>query len=86
MCQVSCLSEEKIDEEKKYILDEIKHDLMSEKYRETCKYLSYVKHILILVSVATGFGLISVIDSLVCVSVGVTSFAVGSWNTQYKYN
>ena len=73
MCQVLCLSEEKIDEEKKYILDEIKHDdLMSEKYRETCKYLGYVKHMLILVSAATGCGLISVIDSLVCVSVVIT--------------
>ena len=31
----------KIDETKNYLLDEIKHDdLMSEKYKETCKYLN----------------------------------------------
>ena len=33
-----------------YILDEIRHnDLMSEKYSKTCKYLSYVEHMLVLV-------------------------------------
>ena len=30
----------KIDETRNYLLDEIKHDLMSEKYKKTCKYLN----------------------------------------------
>ena len=40
----------KIDEKRNYPLDETKHnDLMSEKYKKTCKYLNYVGlwHILI---------------------------------------
>ena len=37
----------KIDETRNNLLDEIKHnDLMSEKYKKTCKYLNYVEHIL----------------------------------------
>ena len=41
----------KIDETRHYLLDEIKYnDLMSEKYKKTCKYLNYVEHLLILVS------------------------------------
>ena len=35
----------KIDERRDYLLDEIKHnDLISEKYKEACKYLNYVEH------------------------------------------
>ena len=38
----------KIDETRNYLLDEIKHnDLMTEKYKKTCKYLKYVEHLLI---------------------------------------
>ena len=45
----------KIDETRNYLLDEIKHnDLMSEKYKKTCKYLNYVEHLLILVLAVTG--------------------------------
>ena len=44
----------KIDETKNYLLDKIKHiKLMSEKYKKTCKFLNYVKHLLILVSAVT---------------------------------
>ena len=43
-----------IDETRNYLLDEIKHnDLMSEKYKKTCKYLNYVEHLLILFSTVT---------------------------------
>ena len=39
----------KIDETRNYLLDEIKHnDLMTEKYKKTCKYLSSVEHLLML--------------------------------------
>ena len=44
----------KIDETKNYLLDKVKHiKLMSENYKKTCKYLNYVKHLLILVSAVT---------------------------------
>ena len=37
----------KIDETRNYVLDEIKHnDLMSEKYKKTCKDLDYVENCL----------------------------------------
>ena len=45
----------KIDKTRNYLLDDIKHnDLMSEKYKKTCKYLHYVEHLLILASTVTG--------------------------------
>ena len=38
----------KIAETRNYLLDEIKHnDLMTEKYKKTCKYLKYFEHLLI---------------------------------------
>ena len=68
----------KIDETRNYLLEEIKHnDLMSEKYKKTCKYLNYVENLLILVSTVTGYASISEFTSLVRVSVGITSSAVG---------
>ena len=50
---------------------------MSEKYKKTCKYLNYIEHLLILVSIGTGCVSISAFVSLVCVPVGITSSAVG---------
>ena len=39
----------KIDETSNYLLNKIKHsDLMSEKYKNTCKYLNYVENLLLL--------------------------------------
>ena len=68
----------KIDGTRNYLLDEIKYnDLMSEKYKKTCKYLHYVENFLILASTVTGCVLISAFTSLVCVPVGITSSAVG---------
>ena len=56
----------KIDETRNYLLDDIKHnDLMSEKYKKICKYLNYVKHMLILVPTVTGCVSISAFASLV---------------------
>ena len=67
----------KIDETRNYILDEIKHnDLMSEKYKKTCKYLNYVEQLLILASAIAGCVSISTFASLVCVPVSITSSAV----------
>ena len=59
-------------------LDEIKHnDLMSDKYKKTCKYLNYVEHLLILASKITGCLSISAFASFLCVPIGITSSAVG---------
>ena len=44
----------KIDETRNYLLGEIKNnDLMSEKYKKTCKYLNYVENLLILSSTSS---------------------------------
>ena len=67
----------KIDKTRNYLLEEIKYDdLMSLKYKKTCKYLDYVEHLLISVSTVTGCVSISVFASLVCVPVGITSSTV----------
>ena len=50
---------------------------MNKKYKTPCKYLNYVDNLLILVSTVTGCVSISVFASLVCVTVGITSSAVG---------
>ena len=50
---------------------------MSEKYKNTCKYLNYVENFLILSSAITGRVSISAFPSLVCVPVGITSSAIG---------
>ena len=45
----------KSDETTGYLSDEIKNnDLMSEKYKKTCKYLNYIEDLLILSSTITG--------------------------------
>ena len=68
----------KINETKNYLLDEIENnDFISEKYKKTCKYINYAKHLLILVSTVTDCGSISAFGLLVYVSVGITSSAVG---------
>ena len=67
-----------IDETRNFILDDIKHnDLLSEKYRKTCKYLSYVEYLLILVSTDTDCVSISAFASLAFVPVVITRSAAG---------
>ena len=46
------------------------------KYKETCKYLNYVEHLLILVWTVTCCVSVSAFSSLVCVPVGITRSAV----------
>ena len=66
----------KIDEVRKYLLEEIKHNnIMSEKYKMTCNYLNYIDHLLILVSTSTGCVSISAFSLLVCVPIGITNSA-----------
>ena len=50
---------------------------MSGKYKNTCKYLNYVEHLLILLLKVIGCVSISTFDSLVCVPVSITSSEVG---------
>ena len=67
----------KIDETGNYLLDETKYNfLMSEIYKKTCKYLSYVKHLLVLVSTVAGCLSISAFASLVVIYVGITSSVI----------
>ena len=76
----------KIVETRNYLLKEINHDdLMSENYRKTCKYLSYVKHLLILVSTVTGCVSISAFVSKFWSSaVGIKICAVTAGIKNYK--
>ena len=82
----------KIDKIMDYILEEIKHnDLMSEKYKNTCKYLNYVENLLILIWTVTGCVSIFTFAPLVCLPVGITISAVGldiyaiiAWIKNYK--
>ena len=68
----------KIDETRNYLLDEIKNnDLMSGKYKKTCKYINYVANLVILSSTITGCVSISTFTSLIRVPVGITSSVVG---------
>ena len=50
---------------------------MSGKYKNTCKYLNYVEHLLILLLKVIGCVSISTFASLVCVPVSITSSEVG---------
>ena len=50
---------------------------MSEKHKKTCTTLSYIEHFLILDSVVTECISISAFASLLCISIGITSSAVG---------
>ena len=52
-------------------------ELMSEKFKKTCKYLNYVENLLILSLAITACISISAFAWLVCVSVGITSSAMG---------
>ena len=68
----------KIYETRNYLFDEIKHiDLMSEKYKKTCKYLHYAENLLILISTITGCVSVPAFASLVNINVGITSSSVG---------
>ena len=67
----------KIDEKINYRLDEINYnDLMSEKYKKACKYLNYVKQLVVLLSTVAGCVSVSVFPSLIPLPVFVTSSAV----------
>ena len=70
----------KINEARNSFLDEIKSNLMSEKDKNTCKYLNYVEHSLLLASTVTGCVSIYAFVSSVCVPLSITSSVVGIKN------
>ena len=66
-----------IDGTKSYWIEEIKqNELISKKYEKVYRLLSYIEHLLILISTLTGYASISVFVSLVGIPVGITSSAV----------
>ena len=68
-------------EKRNYLIEKIKHnDLMSAKYKKTCKYLNYVEHLLILASTVSGCASISAFSSLLAFPIGITSSLVGLKN------
>ena len=67
----------KIDETRNYLLDEIKHDLTSEKRKRRCGPFNCFEHFCVFVSAISGCVTISPFASLVGVPVGIASSAVG---------
>ena len=68
----------KTDETRNHIFDEIKYnDLLSEKYKKTCKYLRYAEHLLLIASIVAGCVSISEFASLVCVPADITCSTIG---------
>ena len=55
-------------------------EVISEKYKKTCKYLNQVEKLLILISAVTGRISVYVFPSLVCVAVGITNSPIGIQN------
>ena len=71
----------RVDETKNYLLEKIKHnDLVSEKYKKSCKYLNYVEGLIILASKVNSWVSVSSFDPLVCVPVGIASSVVRTKN------
>ena len=65
---------EKKDERRNYLIEEInKNILMSKKHKKVCKVMDYIEHSLI----ATGCVSTSAFASLVGISIGITSSAIG---------
>ena len=50
---------------------------MSKKHKKACATLNYIEHFLILCSTITGGVSISAFASLVCITIGIMSSAIG---------
>ena len=69
---------ENIDKTRNYLIEEInRNELISKKHKKVCITLNYIEHFLILGSTITGCVSISTFSSLVGISVGITSSAIG---------
>ena len=68
----------KIDETRNHLNEEInQNELMSKKHKNVYRVLNYSEHLLVLISTVTGCVSISNVASLVNVSIGITSSAMG---------
>ena len=66
-------------------LQEINHnDLMSEKYKKTCKYLNYIEHLHILALTVTSCVWISASVGITSSAVGIEIFAISAGIKKYK--
>ena len=65
-----------IDETRNYLIEEIKSKLMSKKHKKVYRVLNYIEHLLILISTVSGCVSISDFDSLIGISIGITSSAI----------
>ena len=66
-------------------LQEINHnDLMSEKYKKTCKYLNYIEHWHILALTVTSCVWISAFVGITSSAVGIEIFAISAGIKKYK--
>ena len=68
----------KLDETRNYLLEETKHDLISEKHKRRCRALNYLEHFFffVFISAVSGYGSISAFVSLVGLALGVVSSVV----------
>ena len=63
-----------IDKTRNYLIEEINwNELMNKKQKKFCRVLSYIDHLLIIVSKFTGFVSISAFASLVGIFLGILS-------------
>ena len=68
----------KIKEIKNYLIKEInQNELMSKKHKKVRKVLNYIEHLLIVIFTITGCVFISAFASLVAISIGILSSAIG---------
>ena len=70
------IRQKKLDEVKNYLLQDIKHDLMSKKQKRMCRTLNYFEHSLLFISAVTDCVLIFAFVSLVRIPIGISSSAV----------
>ena len=67
-----------MDETRNYLIEEInRNELMSKKHKKVCTTLNYIEHFLILGSTITECISIAAFASLVGISIGITSSAIG---------
>ena len=67
-----------IDETRNYFIKEInQNELMSKKHKKICRVLIYIEYILVLISTVTRCVFIADFASLVGISVGIASSAIG---------
>ena len=67
-----------IDETRNYFLEEIKQNkLMNKKHKNVCTTLNYIEHFVTLDSTITGCISIYAFASLIGISIGITSSAIG---------